>query len=383
MLRFLKHNKFAMSKNVERKCGKTRNWCFTLNNYCDHIPADEERRGNVDFYLDYLVKLLGSVRYMIIGLEEGVTGTPHIQGYVDFINPRTLAGIHRLNKNIHWETRRGNWEQAVEYCKKEGVWKEYGEPPKQGERTDIRTMVQAINEGKTDAEILLEFEDKALRISGCLARARAALTEVKRNWEMDVRIYHGEPGSGKTRSVFEEFGADNVYTKMVGKWWDGYRGEQCVLIDDFDPVSCFDITFDFYLKLLDRYPMRIEYKGGSCQFYSKVIIFTSNFHPADWFVSKPNRSAFFRRVNSIKYFHLPLDCVDSERTTSLHVPAEHGTEVWGGNTGNTNVLPPQITAPAAPNSPTFAGIVPTCGSRVGPRIYRSMRASPETCATLR
>jgi len=126
--------------------------------------------------------------------------------------------------------------------------------------------------------------------------------EEKRNWVMDVRIYYGPPGTGKTRSVYDEFGLDDVYQKMVGKWWDGYKGEKVVIIDDFDPDNCFEIVYDFYLKLLDRYPMRIEYKGGSCQFRSKIIIFTSNVDPKGWWSDKENRGAFFRRVNTIKKF---------------------------------------------------------------------------------
>ena len=46
---------------------------------------------------------------------------------------------------------------------------------------------------------------------------------------------------------------------MSAKWWDGYEGEKEVLIDEF--------WKDFYkyhelLRLLDRYPCKVEKKGG-------------------------------------------------------------------------------------------------------------------------
>ena len=311
---------------------KSRNWCFTVN--------------NPEYEREVLFEKLGNFKYAIIGKEVGeVEGTPHYQCYVDFTNPRVLGGLKKIDQRIHWEPRRGTWEQAVNYCKKEGDWVERGTPQVgQGTRTDIISITDRLRDGKSDKEILEEFGDKALRMMGCVSRGRAALCEQLRNWPMDVRIYCGPPGSGKSRAVWEEFGIENVYPKMVGKWWDGYLGQTCVLIDDFDPDNCFDIMFDFYLKLLDRYPMRIEYKGGSCNFYSHTIIFTSNFHWDDWFVNKGNRSAFFRRVSEYRWFPEP------------------GTEVGGGNTDPPTpnmlaALADIAQASPAVDEPTWIGIV--------------------------
>ncbi|AJD07478.1 replication-associated protein [Odonata-associated circular virus-11] len=289
---------------------KSRGWCFTLNNY-SNLEISELK-----------LRFEGAVWY-IIGEEVGLSGTPHLQGAIYYKNAVVMP---KFNPRIHWEAMRGNCQQSREYCSKEKVLVEYGECPKKGKRSDIKSMVEMLQAGATDKDIYMAHGDKALRINGCLARARASLTEVKRNWEMDIRIYYGAPRTGKTRAVYEEFGIDNVYSKMAGKWWDGYRGEPCVLIDDFDPQNCFDIQYDFYLKLLDRYPLRIEFKGGSGEFYSKTIILTSNFDPAIWFTEKANRDAFFERIKEIRYFG--------------------GTEVSGGNT---SLLTPE-------NKPTYEGI---------------------------
>lgn len=50
----------------------------------------------------------------------------------------------------------------------------------------------------------------------------------------DVRgiwIY-GPPGTGKTHRARTRYG--KVYLKPQNKWWDGYQGEETVVIDDLD-----------------------------------------------------------------------------------------------------------------------------------------------------
>lgn len=71
-------------------------------------------------------------------------------------------------------------------------------------------------------------------------------------------------------------GDGSVYYKSTGKWWDYYQHEDTVIWDDFR--GC-DYNLSEFLKLLDRYPYKIEYKGGMCEFNSKSIILTSN---KDW-----------------------------------------------------------------------------------------------------
>ncbi len=50
--------------------------------------------------------------------EIGESGTPHLQGVVEFkkkVRPNTALGGHSL----HWEKRKGTWDEAVEYCQKD------------------------------------------------------------------------------------------------------------------------------------------------------------------------------------------------------------------------------------------------------------------------
>ena len=60
--------------------------------------------------------------------------------------------------------------------------------------------------------------------------------------------------------------------------------------------------YDYFLRLLDRYPFITEYKGGSKDFNSKLIIITSNKNPNEWY-KKFDTSPMFRRFDHVWEFH--------------------------------------------------------------------------------
>lgn len=276
---------------------KQRNWCFT------------SFRGPIEWR--------DNMTYLLQGQEICPnTGNLHIQGFVVWKNARYMHGIvndYRI-LGIHWAPCRGTPEENITYCKKDGNFTEQGKKPEQGARNDLRQIRDAIREGKTNYQLLEEFGDKVLRTYRAVDWARDAYDDGSkdRDWEMDVRIYWGNPASGKSRAVTEEFGNKHIYRKEVGKWWDCYKDQECILIDDFDPNHCHDLKYDFLLRLLDRYPMNLEIKGGHTKMRSKVIVLTSNFDPKDWFLDRDNKEAFFRRVKEIKKFEGGIEMANKQ-----------------------------------------------------------------------
>lgn len=275
--------------------GRFRNFCYTI------FPS----ASIVNVGIEYLPN---KMKYLLEGTEYCPnTSRKHFQGFVIFKNPRTLSSVIKEYAKLkgHWEICSGNAKQNMDYCMKDDDYREYGTAPVgRGTRTDLVQLTSLVREGRSDREIIDEVGDRWLRSYRGIQRVREIYFENQpRNWEMDVRIYWGPPGSGKTQLVWEEFG-DRVYPKPIGRWWDGYHGQECVLIDDFCPDTCHDMTYSFYLQLLDRYPMFVDPRFGRTQFSSKTIIFTSNICPDEWFDARPNREAFFRRVKSIRYISL-------------------------------------------------------------------------------
>jgi len=242
-------------------------------------------------------------KFVIEGKEHAPkTGKKHYQGYVVFEHARSLSSMKKVCGSAHLEVARGTAEHNIKYCSKEGSVLELGERPiGQGKRSDLEELVDHFKTGGDIVGAIEMHPGTAVRNWTNLSKLET-LFAAKRDWKMDVRIYWGPPGTGKTRAVWDEFGVANVYAKPKNKWWDGYLGQDVVLIDDFDPDYSHDLAFDYYLTLLDRYPMTVEVKGGTASFRSKTIVFTSNFDPKSWFEGRKNREAFFRRVTEIRKF---------------------------------------------------------------------------------
>lgn len=84
---------------------RCRNFAFTLNNY-----TDEE--------IEALKKM--SQCLIVFGKEIcPKTGTPHLQGYVEFKNQKDFSALKKFNERIHWEAAIAKRECNLRYCGKD------------------------------------------------------------------------------------------------------------------------------------------------------------------------------------------------------------------------------------------------------------------------
>lgn len=110
---------------------KKRSWCFTWNNY-----------ENAD--IEYLKEMLENKARYIFGEEKGNSGTPHLQGVINFNSPRTFKSVRKLLKENHIEECK-NWQASINYCSKDGI---------------VHTNMEKKIKEKTLEEILIEAEYK-------------------------------------------------------------------------------------------------------------------------------------------------------------------------------------------------------------------------------
>lgn len=88
-----------------------RKLCFTFNNY-----------NNIEY--SKIVEICESRSYLYcIGEEVGESGTPHLQGYIEFKTPKSWSTIKKLLPKAHIEKAKGNRQQNLTYCKKDGKFK--------------------------------------------------------------------------------------------------------------------------------------------------------------------------------------------------------------------------------------------------------------------
>lgn len=264
-----------------------KNWCLTLNNWCDDEFIRIQDFGRSE------------CGYIIIGKEVGETGTPHLQCYFQCSRKWTLAQLKRvLGHRPHLEVARGSPEQNRTYCSKEGDFSEIGQPVQRGRRSDLDGLVAKFRSGYSWEEAVESHPVLVARYGKFVDRL--ALKYAKpREWAPEVFVFWGQTGTGKSRRAFEE--AKDPYVHSGGQWFDGYSGESDVIFDDFGG-SEFKLTY--LLKLIDRYPMRVPVKGGFVNWVPRRVFFTSNYCPKEWFPNAKDEHvrALFRRFTKVVVF---------------------------------------------------------------------------------
>lgn len=267
-----------MSKGV-------RDYCYTIHDY-DSLPE--------------MVRQPESV-YQIYGYEVcPETQRKHIQGYIYFKNAKTMEAVKKVFKcnSMHLEPAKGTAMDNKIYCSKEGDFREVGTIPEQGKRNDITQIKDLVKSGKGMKDIIeVATNYQSLKIGECLLK----YMEKARDWKTKVIWIWGASGTGKTRQALDVltrlYGkTPYIKTPRTGKWFDVYDADEGVILDEVDRDTCYSTL----KELCDRYPCRVETKGGMRQFLAKTIYITSLGHPEVLFSNKPqNGKEILRRIDEI------------------------------------------------------------------------------------
>ncbi|AMB42962.1 putative Rep protein [Circovirus-like genome DCCV-5] len=269
---------------------RTRRIVFTYNNY----PPEYNDDAALNAWLDSLGAL-----YCIAGREVAPgTGTPHLQGYAQYVNPKSITAFRRLFMGCHVEPARGTGSQSRTYCSKDGSFCERGIPPTDenpGNREkqrweDARSLAK---EGKFDqipADIYIRYIGNLHRIYREILPPLEPLPATCGRWLL------GRTGSGKSKGVRSAFPL--VYPKPLNKWWDGYDDHTHVLLDDVDHNQ--SSWIGNFLKIWsDHYPFIAEKKGGSRLIRPELIIVTSQYSIRELFNDNELVLALERRFQVI------------------------------------------------------------------------------------
>lgn len=246
------------------------------------------------------------IKYLVFQSEVGVSLVHHIQYYCIFETSMRARQAHAvLGPNVHFDLSRGTPAQNTHYCQKPvagcncthcigarqlpndgrevlpqfitGVWGEIRRP-----RSDkLSAVVEMMGTGATLREVLDAHPKQAI-MYGSRIEKEFLRRLGRRDWAMDIDIFVGPTGSGKSSTAkLENPDYAAIPWPTGGRWWfGGYSGQACIILDDFRSGN---ITVLMMMKLLDRHAWTIEAKGCNMEFVSRKIVITTNVDPRDWY----------------------------------------------------------------------------------------------------
>lgn len=201
-------------------------FCYTLNNY-----TEEEYNDLINLKCDY----------QIIAKEVGESGTPHLQGYIEFKSPKQFSVLIKFNSRIHWEPRYGSQMSAVDYCKKDNNFVEIGKMKNQGKRNDLYKICKNIIKLKCDRNELIE------NYSSCYIKYHNGFDKIlkysenknKKNYDI-VNIEYDE-NKNEDIDIIRNIGEE--YYICLHWDWDRYEYENVIFV-------YYEYKFDKEIKLL-------------------------------------------------------------------------------------------------------------------------------------
>lgn len=259
-------------------------FAMTLNN-----PTEAEEEA-------FRSKLGEMTKFRLFGRENfGLPGkTPHLQCYIECSRNYSISALQKaLTKCQGFASRYsvqicgGNAKQNIDYCSKDGdVFQSGTFPAGQGKRSDLDAVVEELTEGKSVHAIALANPNQFIKYHAGINRLFDEHRNVQRQSVTLGYWIFGDTGVGKSRWA-HSLSPESTYVKEPNsKWWDGYAGEETVVIDDYRPSA--GLGFSTLLHLADRYAHVVEKKGSMCQFNSKRLVITSplnidqTFAQLDW-----------------------------------------------------------------------------------------------------
>lgn len=293
---------------------QSRKWLLTFNN--------PEKYGFDHDNIKAALSTVKNLTYWCMCDEIGEEGTYHTHLFIFRDNPMRFSMVKNKFSSAHIDYCRGSTQDNRDYVRKEGKYKdtdkaetnlpntfeEFGECPieEQGKRNDLNDLYRMIKDGMSNYDILESNPNYMLQIDK-IERCRQTVREeqFKNTFrELQVEYWYGDTGQGKTRTVMERYGYENVYRVTNYKYpFDGYRGQDVIIFEEF----CSSLKIQEMLTYLDGYPLDLPCRyNNKTACYTKVYILSNipfDEQYRDIFREYPETfKAFKRRIGCIKRF---------------------------------------------------------------------------------
>lgn len=288
----------------------SRKFQLTINNPIEKSYTHETIKTILDEF---------SLVYWCMCDEIGTEGTYHTHIFFIAKNGVMFDTVKKRFYGAHIETVKGSNKDNYDYIRKNGekyankketnlyeTFEEWGTlpPDRKSGNSLCAEIFEMIENGSSDYEILTTYPS-AFKSIEPIRKARQVIEEekVKRVFRnLKVYYYWGKTGTGKTRTVMEKHGYENVYRITNYEHpFDNYQGQKVILFDEFRS----SLKIGDMLTYLDGYPVILP-----CRYSNKValfdtVYFTTNIPIEQQYeniqLSEPETyKAFLRRITEMK-----------------------------------------------------------------------------------
>lgn len=298
---------------------RSRAWFLTENNQILKSQATLEEECASD-----------SVVYAVMSKEIApTTGHEHAHIYIYYRNARSFKCMKDKFPTADIEKARGSPEQANKYVTKDGdKLFEYGTCPTGSRSIEVvwKEAVDAFKRGEGDRESRIYATHQTFFDNLELEYQEEKVYEGNLQ-NKNIWIY-GPPATGKSTLARTLAKKDNakVYHKMSNKWWNGYRNQKYVVIEDIDPdrTKC---LVDHMKQWADKFPFTSEFKGTArtiCPANYRLIV-TSNYSIEQCFPREVDQDAIYRRFNVVELTAFPSE-TDIEDLLHPDLPDPHSSK---------------------------------------------------------
>lgn len=271
-----------------------RRFCFTLNNY-----TQEEYDSLVAFANK-------SCTFAVIGKELAPdTNTPHLQGFMHMKTPRRFSTVKNVCKRMHVEKSQGTDEQNFAYCTKTDKQAfVFGEIVKQGQRSDLDELKDAIKSGSTKLQLMEQFSELYAKYPQFVNEYMQEVSNSQfpreeivefRPWQQDlldllaqpsdnrhiIWVYDEKGGIGKSHLARWLVDHKNAFYTNGGKSIDityAYNREPIVIFDYVRESQDF-VSYSTIEQLKNGILSCNKYKSCMKRFRSPHVVVFANFEP--------------------------------------------------------------------------------------------------------
>ena len=290
---------------------QSRKWLLTFNN--------PEKFGYDHDNIRAALSTIKNLDYWCMCDEIGHKGTYHTHLFIYRSTPTRFARLKKVFPTAHIDYCRGTTQENRDYVRKEGKYKgtdkeetnlpdtfeEFGECPEeqQGKRNDLAALYGMIKDGLSDYDILESHPAYMLQMSK-IERCRQVVREEEfRNKfrKLNVEYWWGDTGEGKTRTVMERYGYENVYRVTNYKYpFDGYKGQDVIVFEEFYN----SIRIQEMLTYLDGYPLELP-----CRYQNKIACYTKVYILSNVDFNEQYRDVFWEHRATFDAFRRRIHCV--------------------------------------------------------------------------